>query len=251
MATKVLKVPCPSCRQPSLYGPGNPWRPFCSARCRGVDLGAWATESYRAAGAVTTRRRTRRAPAPDASPLTRSLRRARSRLFTSCRCPVRSAARAGAAPMSPSTAWPPAEAGRSAAVGRPRAGRWCGSAFSASTAWQPPCSTRSRMAGTLSISSATRARQPSAASAASSSMRIECGRLGMTSSRSATSRSETGLPMRVRPGPGLRRHQVQRLVQQRLQVDGRRRRHVVDHGAVDAADHQPLQRIGRQALRPR
>ena len=47
MATKVLKVPCPSCRQPSLYGPGNPWRPFCSERCRGADLGAWATESYR------------------------------------------------------------------------------------------------------------------------------------------------------------------------------------------------------------
>lgn len=47
MATKVLKVPCPSCRQPSLYGPGNPWRPFCSERCRAADLGAWATESYR------------------------------------------------------------------------------------------------------------------------------------------------------------------------------------------------------------
>jgi uncharacterized protein len=47
MAEKVLKVPCPTCRQPSLYGPANPWRPFCSERCRGVDLGAWATESYR------------------------------------------------------------------------------------------------------------------------------------------------------------------------------------------------------------
>ena len=41
MAEKVLKVPCPTCRQPSLYGPANPWRPFCSERCRGVDLGAW------------------------------------------------------------------------------------------------------------------------------------------------------------------------------------------------------------------
>lgn len=47
MADKIIQVPCPTCRQPSVYGPSNPWRPFCSERCRGVDLGAWATESYR------------------------------------------------------------------------------------------------------------------------------------------------------------------------------------------------------------
>jgi endogenous inhibitor of DNA gyrase (YacG/DUF329 family) len=29
---------------------GNPHRPFCSERCRLVDLGRWATESYRLAG---------------------------------------------------------------------------------------------------------------------------------------------------------------------------------------------------------
>lgn len=40
-------VPCPACRQPTRYTPANPWRPFCSARCRGVDLGAWASEDYR------------------------------------------------------------------------------------------------------------------------------------------------------------------------------------------------------------
>ena len=28
----------------------NPNRPFCSARCRIVDLGAWATEDYRIEG---------------------------------------------------------------------------------------------------------------------------------------------------------------------------------------------------------
>ena len=27
--------------------PANPWRPFCSERCKLVDLGAWADESYR------------------------------------------------------------------------------------------------------------------------------------------------------------------------------------------------------------
>ena len=42
-------VPCPSCRQPSLFGSRNPWRPFCSERCRSVDLGAWASEGYRVA----------------------------------------------------------------------------------------------------------------------------------------------------------------------------------------------------------
>ncbi|ODU11294.1 MAG: DNA gyrase inhibitor YacG [Rubrivivax sp. SCN 71-131] len=47
MATKPIVVPCPGCRQPSRYGPQNPWRPFCSERCRSLDLGAWASEAYR------------------------------------------------------------------------------------------------------------------------------------------------------------------------------------------------------------
>lgn len=40
-------VRCPTCGGPSLYAPENAWRPFCSERCRNVDLGAWASESYR------------------------------------------------------------------------------------------------------------------------------------------------------------------------------------------------------------
>lgn len=40
-------VPCPSCGKAALFAPSNPWRPFCSERCRLTDLGAWATESYR------------------------------------------------------------------------------------------------------------------------------------------------------------------------------------------------------------
>jgi len=27
----------------------NRYRPFCSARCKGVDLGAWASDQYRIA----------------------------------------------------------------------------------------------------------------------------------------------------------------------------------------------------------
>ncbi|MCW5610143.1 MAG: DNA gyrase inhibitor YacG [Rubrivivax sp.] len=46
-ANEPLTVPCPTCRQPALYGPANPWRPFCSERCRSVDLGAWASERFR------------------------------------------------------------------------------------------------------------------------------------------------------------------------------------------------------------
>lgn len=40
-------VTCPACKGPSPFEPGNPWRPFCSRRCREHDLGAWASESYR------------------------------------------------------------------------------------------------------------------------------------------------------------------------------------------------------------
>ena len=44
------RVPCPHCGQPALFAPANPWRPFCSERCRTLDLGAWASEDYRIPG---------------------------------------------------------------------------------------------------------------------------------------------------------------------------------------------------------
>ena len=40
-------VACPHCGEPALYAPQNKWRPFCSERCKMIDLGAWANESYR------------------------------------------------------------------------------------------------------------------------------------------------------------------------------------------------------------
>ncbi|MBX3622504.1 MAG: DNA gyrase inhibitor YacG [Rhizobacter sp.] len=40
-------VSCPTCGGDSLYAPENPYRPFCSERCKNVDFGAWASESYR------------------------------------------------------------------------------------------------------------------------------------------------------------------------------------------------------------
>lgn len=41
------KVRCPQCGQEAVWSPENPWRPFCSERCKLIDLGAWAAESYR------------------------------------------------------------------------------------------------------------------------------------------------------------------------------------------------------------
>lgn len=40
-------VRCPQCSGDSLFSPNNRWRPFCSERCRQIDLGAWASESFR------------------------------------------------------------------------------------------------------------------------------------------------------------------------------------------------------------
>ena len=44
---KQRLVRCPACGGDSVYAPTNRWRPFCSERCKGMDLGAWASESFR------------------------------------------------------------------------------------------------------------------------------------------------------------------------------------------------------------
>jgi len=44
-------VKCPHCGVPVEWGPQSPHRPFCSARCRQLDLGAWASDAYRVPGA--------------------------------------------------------------------------------------------------------------------------------------------------------------------------------------------------------
>ncbi|MDY0071766.1 MAG: DNA gyrase inhibitor YacG [Thauera sp.] len=41
-------VSCPNCGKAVLWSAAaSPFRPFCSARCRQIDLGEWASESYR------------------------------------------------------------------------------------------------------------------------------------------------------------------------------------------------------------
>ncbi|TAK45938.1 MAG: DNA gyrase inhibitor YacG [Betaproteobacteria bacterium] len=48
----VRTVLCPRCGAPAVFSTENPWRPFCSERCKLIDLGAWASESYRVPGAA-------------------------------------------------------------------------------------------------------------------------------------------------------------------------------------------------------
>ncbi len=50
--TSARIVRCPNCHGDSIFGPSNPNRPFCSARCKGLDFGAWADESFRMAAQI-------------------------------------------------------------------------------------------------------------------------------------------------------------------------------------------------------
>jgi uncharacterized protein len=48
-STEALQIKCPRCGKQTVFSPENPYRPFCSERCRTTDLGAWASESYKVA----------------------------------------------------------------------------------------------------------------------------------------------------------------------------------------------------------
>jgi hypothetical protein len=45
MKTKLVK--CPTCGKMVEWSTENKWRPFCSERCRIIDLGEWAAERHR------------------------------------------------------------------------------------------------------------------------------------------------------------------------------------------------------------
>lgn len=45
-SASAVTVPCPTCRQPVRWEAASSHRPFCSERCRLIDLGAWASERY-------------------------------------------------------------------------------------------------------------------------------------------------------------------------------------------------------------
>jgi endogenous inhibitor of DNA gyrase (YacG/DUF329 family) len=45
-STKKRMVACPTCNSLSEFTPANAFRPFCSERCKLIDLGLWASEGY-------------------------------------------------------------------------------------------------------------------------------------------------------------------------------------------------------------
>lgn len=44
------RVHCPTCRRELTWSDAFPFRPFCSERCRMVDLGAWVAEERKIPG---------------------------------------------------------------------------------------------------------------------------------------------------------------------------------------------------------
>ncbi len=46
----MTTVKCPNCRKDVVWSADSEARPFCSKRCRLIDLGEWFNESNRIAG---------------------------------------------------------------------------------------------------------------------------------------------------------------------------------------------------------
>lgn len=45
--TSGLEVTCPVCRAKVAWIPEQRFKPFCSERCKLIDLGDWATEAHK------------------------------------------------------------------------------------------------------------------------------------------------------------------------------------------------------------
>ncbi|MFO1394849.1 MAG: DNA gyrase inhibitor YacG [Steroidobacteraceae bacterium] len=59
----MATVACPTCRAPVEWSDASPYRPFCSERCRLIDLGEWMSERHVIPGEPTIE-----AIAPDSAP---------------------------------------------------------------------------------------------------------------------------------------------------------------------------------------
>ena len=44
-----MKVKCPNCDTEVVWSADSPFRPFCSERCKLIDLGDWAAANHRIA----------------------------------------------------------------------------------------------------------------------------------------------------------------------------------------------------------
>jgi endogenous inhibitor of DNA gyrase (YacG/DUF329 family) len=50
MSELPQQVACPTCGRPVAWTPESRWRPFCSERCKLIDLGEWFSEERRIPG---------------------------------------------------------------------------------------------------------------------------------------------------------------------------------------------------------
>jgi uncharacterized protein len=50
MSIKTEDISCPTCGKKNTWTPNNAFKPFCSDRCKLIDLGAWASEKNKVAG---------------------------------------------------------------------------------------------------------------------------------------------------------------------------------------------------------
>lgn len=46
MSLDARTAPCPHCAEPAILNASNPWRPFCSERCKLVDLNGWFSGEF-------------------------------------------------------------------------------------------------------------------------------------------------------------------------------------------------------------
>ena len=50
MNSEPFHVSCPTCGSPVAWKAEQRWRPFCSERCKLIDLGEWLSEEKRIPG---------------------------------------------------------------------------------------------------------------------------------------------------------------------------------------------------------
>jgi len=62
----ATRVKCPTCRR-EIDWSDSPFRPFCSERCRLIDLGAWLTEQRAIAGESVSKETETPPDGPDSS----------------------------------------------------------------------------------------------------------------------------------------------------------------------------------------
>ena len=48
--SKTMIVKCPTCSKSVAWSDSNEYKPFCSKRCKLIDLGEWASEGHKIAG---------------------------------------------------------------------------------------------------------------------------------------------------------------------------------------------------------